>query len=401
MHPLLGRGAHLAFYLASWALIGTLVAFLIASTAAISAAQACLLTVPPALVYAFFCLAAWFPARATPLRRATLWRAVGSQAVAALLSSSVVQLVTGLWAGLLESRGLAPGATELLERNAPLLFVLGLLLYSLAAVVSSLILTIEASRVAERQAAEIQHLRDLANQEIELARALQRRLLPAAEARGVGFALAARNLAAQGVAGDFYDYFQLPDGRLSLAVADVAGKGLAASLIMATVKAILPLVARERSVTATLAELNRRLKQQLGPREFVAMALASFDPRTGNLELTNAGLPDPYLLRLGCPPVAVTTPMPRLPLGLRADLDYSSVALDLAPGDRLLMITDGLPEAALGHGEPLGYEAFERELDHGATTPGAWLDVLITRLQTLSQAAQEDDWTMLLLERSS
>src|SRR5260370_919675 len=82
--------------------------------------------------------------------------------------------------------------------------------------------------------------------------------------------VAARTLAADLVAGAFYVFFRRPAGGLGVVVADVAGKGMGASLIMATVKAALPFIAAERSVAETLREATRRIAPRLEAREFVA-----------------------------------------------------------------------------------------------------------------------------------
>jgi sigma-B regulation protein RsbU (phosphoserine phosphatase) len=288
-------------------------------------------------------------------------------------------------------------ATVVFKQQSLQIFAFGLLLYLMAAGGSYLYLAVESSHIAERQALEAQQQRRLAAQEMELARQLQARLLPPAELVEEGFHLAARNLPASFVAGDFYDYFQLPDGTWRLAVADVAGKGMAASLITATVKAILPLIAADRSVVEAMGELNRRLKAQLDRREFVALMLAAWDPAQRHLELVNAGLPDPYLLRSSKKISLIEAPTPRLPLGLRAELEYHSVQLILAPGDRVLFLTDGLPEAPDAAGDPLGYEALERLLDHPAAAPGPWLDHLLERVRAAATEELEDDWTTLLL----
>lgn len=404
MHPILGHHGRLLLYLALWLPAGIGLAFLLRQGNELGWPQALLLGMPLALIYAFFCLAAWYPAKNTPRSSAQLWRALASHGVAALLSTSLWQLAGGGWTALLERGRLLPGAAALLERQAAVLFVLGLLLYSLAAAGCYLYLAFEASQQAERLALAAQQKQALGEQEIELARVLQRRLLPAPEGGGEGWALAARNLAARGVAGDFYDYFRSAEGTLYVAVADVAGKGLAASLIMATVKALLPYIASGRSVVDTLGELNARLCDQLGPREFVALALAAFDPRSGRLELANAGLPDPYVLRPGALPAPLEAPLPRLPLGVWRGLGYRSVITTLEPGDRLLLLTDGLPEAPVG-GEPLGYQRLPTYFDHPqsarmpAAAGGAWLDTLIGRLRQVSGGDLEDDWTTLLLER--
>lgn len=240
---------------------------------------------------------------------------------------------------------------------------------------------------------------EFAEKELELAREIQSRLLPPEEVSGEGYRVAARNLAARFVAGDFYDVFRLSDGSLGVAVADVSGKGIGASLIMASVKAVLPLIAEGKGAAGTLTELNRRLSRELAPREFVAMCYARFDPLRGDLEIANAGLPDPYLLGPGSRVEALSVPGPRLPLGARGNLEYESLAVRLSPGGRLLLFTDGLPEAPTAEGEPLGYEALAGLLSGLETgQPGAALDGLFEKVRRATGPLLEDDWTGLILE---
>lgn len=239
---------------------------------------------------------------------------------------------------------------------------------------------------------------EFAEKEIEVARSIQQRILPPPELSGEGYRIAARNLPARFVAGDFYDVFRLPDGAVGLVVADVAGKGMGASLIMATVKASLPFLATERSVAETLSEANRRLKPRLDAREFVALTYARYDPKTGAFELANAGLPDPYLVAAGkgAAPRAISAPGPRFPLGVRNEVAYEKVSGVLAPGERLLLLSDGLPEAPTAEGEPLGYERFE-ELLAGAAEP----DRLLEAVRAATSPVLADDWTVLVLERTA
>jgi hypothetical protein len=258
-------------------------------------------------------------------------------------------------------------------------------------------------RMKDRLAESIARLKEaeFAERELELARDLQSRLLPPPEIEGEGYRVAARNLAARVVAGDFYDVFRLADGAVGLTVADVAGKGMAASLIMASAKARLPLLAADRSPAEMLGELNRTLAAELSPREFVALAFVRYDPASGTATLANAGLPDPYLLRRGEPPLPLGVPGPRLPLGVRREIAYEAVEIRLEPGDRLLLLTDGLPEALTAAGEPLGYPALAALLAAGqaAEAPLAWIDALLERVRNATRPALEDDWTALLLER--
>ena len=292
------------------------------------------------------------------------------------------------WAGLMPFVMSAADVRISLAISGGVSISVGLLFYSFHVLRQRLEKSVE--RIKEQEFAE---------KELELARSIQSRLLPPEELSGSGYRIAARNVAARFVAGDFYDVFRLADGRLGIAVADVSGKGMGASLIMASAKAVLPLIAEGRSAAATLTELNGRLSRDLAPREFVAMAYARFEPATGALELANAGLPDPYLLARPGSVEALSVPGPRLPLGARQRVAYESLSVRLPPGGRLLLLTDGLPEAPTRSGEPLGYEALARfvaALD--GASPGQVLDRLFQSVREATRPALEDDWTALLLE---
>jgi len=256
-------------------------------------------------------------------------------------------------------------------------------------------------RMQERLRDNITQLKEaeFAQKELELARSIQSRLLPPGEMEGDGWRLAARNDAARFVAGDFYDVFRLGDGALGVVVADVAGKGVGASLIMASVKAVLPFLASERSVEETLSVLNRRLVAELAAREFVALLYMRYEP-DGRFRFGNAGLPDPYLLRSGGRPEPLSAPGPRLPLGVRKDVAYRALEGRLEPGEKLVLLTDGLPEAVTSAGEPIGYPALESLMLTGnSASPSDYVDGLFGRLHEATVPAIEDDWTALVLER--
>jgi len=240
---------------------------------------------------------------------------------------------------------------------------------------------------------------ELGRRELEMARDVQRRLLPPSEMAGPGWEVAARCLPARVVAGDFYDVLPHSDGTVDVVVADVAGKGFAASLIMASVKAMLPFVTAECGVAESLVQLNSRLALELGRGEFVALTLARYSPSKQLLELANAGAPDPYLVRPGRPPEPLSVPGPRLPLGVREQVAYASRTADLGEDASLLLLTDGLPEARDPAGEPLGYQALETILSQEPSTgtPSSWLSGLFDRVQRHTTRAPEDDWTAAML----
>ncbi|HEX9163309.1 MAG TPA: PP2C family protein-serine/threonine phosphatase [Thermoanaerobaculia bacterium] len=257
--------------------------------------------------------------------------------------------------------------------------------------------TYEALR--DRLSESIEQLKatEWATKELELARLIQTRLLPPQQIEGDGFSIAARNFPAHLVAGDFYDVVALDDGSVAVIVADVAGKGMGASLIMASVKAVLPFVARG-SVEEAMAALNAKLVQELGRREFVALAFARFFPSTGVLQLANAGFPDPYLLR-GNSIQLLTVSGIRLPLGVRDKVSYQTLTCTLQPKDRLLFVSDGIPEAPVGDDQPLGYERLADAMRIGtASGADAWLEELLTRIRREVREPLADDWTALVLQ---
>ena len=241
-----------------------------------------------------------------------------------------------------------------------------------------------------RAAEEDRRRAALERQQLELARDLQERLLPPPLGESDRYRVTARNIPAQYVAGDFYDYVPLGDGRLLLVLADVAGKGVGAGLIMATVKAIVPLLAAEQPNPAPLlGRINDRFTGHLARREFVAIALALFDANAGTVTIANAGLPDPLLLS-SLKPIVVSGP--RYPIGIRKNMSYESVTVKLTRGERLLLFSDGLPEAPV-RGEPLGYEKLAAEV----RASGGELEPLFAALESAG-ASHDDDWTALLLE---
>jgi len=252
----------------------------------------------------------------------------------------------------------------------------------------------------DRLAENVEKLKaaEFAEKELELARLIQKRLLPPGELQGEFFRVSARTLPARFMAGDFYDFFHEPDGTLGIVVADVLGKGIGASLIMASVKAVVPFLSAGRTAAETLSELNRKLTAELAPREFVALCFARLDPRTGRLEIANAGLPDPYLVRNGAVE-AWSVPGARLPLGVRSPIEYESSTVILNPGEFALFLTDGLPEATTPGGDPFGYEALAQAVGAAAKSDGSMVDHLIEAVRARTSATLEDDWTVLRLEQ--
>ena len=236
-----------------------------------------------------------------------------------------------------------------------------------------------------------------AQKELELARSIQSRLLPPPVVEGGSYTIAARNLPARFVAGDFYDVVKLDDGSVAIVTADVAGKGIGASLIMASVKAVVPFVAHH-TVAEAMQLLNEKLVQELEKRQFVALAFARYFPSERTLHFANAGLPDPYLVRNGTAE-AMTVGGERLPLGIRRDAVYETRVIRLDPSDRVVFLSDGIPEAPVSGDELLGYENLRALIGHSrGASAGAWLDSFLAGVRARVGETLDDDWTAVVLE---
>lgn len=255
--------------------------------------------------------------------------------------------------------------------------------------------------VERESAIRLAETRQRAAEELELARQLQQQLLPAPALDADEFTIRARILPARYVAGDFYDYAVSPR-QVRFCVADVAGKGAAAGLLMATTKAMLAMVDPQTDPAAALTRLNEELCGKLAARQFVALMYGLFWPDSGRVVLANAGLPDPLQLTRAGSVTAVEATGERLPLGLRKHGGYRSVETTLAPGDRLACFSDGLPESHLGPDDLLGYEDLQTLFAGAARlSDNELLDAVFARVQNGGPTELADDCTLLLLSRHS
>ena len=241
--------------------------------------------------------------------------------------------------------------------------------------------------------------------DLEIARDIQRWLLPAKppQVRGLEIAFAARP--ANTVAGDFYDAFARPangtgDPHFLLAVADVAGKSIPAALLMATFQASLKTLSE---TSCSLADLVTGMNHyactnsQSGLR-FTTAFLAEFDPASRALTYINAGHNAP-ILRLSSGAI-VRLSNGGLPLGMWADKTYESGTVTLQPGDWLVIFTDGVVEAENARTEEYGEQRLLNVLQGGITaTPEELLRRVMSDLDAfVGPTPQHDDVTCMLVK---
>lgn len=206
--------------------------------------------------------------------------------------------------------------------------------------------------------------RVLVRDELEVARQLQRDLLPrkAPEVDGYDFAFSYRS--ANTVGGDYYDFLSLPDGRLGLVSADASGHGMASALLMAIANTTLKLaVDIEAEPTAVARMMNTALVGTGGPRAFLTLFYGLLEPDTGQMAYVCAGHPFPMIRRAGGRIEKLGTGS--FPIGLRPQREFTTAATELRRGDLLLLYTDGIPEAVGEDGEAFGFERLEKSLEKG------------------------------------
>jgi hypothetical protein len=240
--------------------------------------------------------------------------------------------------------------------------------------------------------------RVLVRDELQVARQLQSDLLPRAAPPLPGWSIAHSYRTANEVGGDYHCFFPLPDGRLALAIGDASGHGMAAGLLMAIANATLQTAVDIDPAPARAAALLNRVLCRTGDRRaFMTLFYAVLDPATGRLDYVCAGHPFPLLRRAD----GAVEELGRgsLPLGMRdpAPLPIESAAL--APGDHLLLYTDGLPEAVGAGGAAFGFDRLASLLAAGGA-PQAILDRTLEEFtRHLGNEALADDLTVVVLGR--
>jgi sigma-B regulation protein RsbU (phosphoserine phosphatase) len=200
--------------------------------------------------------------------------------------------------------------------------------------------------------------------EMQIARNIQSGLLPSGVPCIPGISLAGICVPAREVGGDYYDFLTPDAESLDLLIADVSGHNVGAAFIMTEVRAVIRSRAQQPSGPAeTLRELNAFLFEDLDRAElFITMSYMRYTPGSGSLRFANAGHPPPILFRAekrSCERLDAEG----LILGIRREVDFEEIELQVRPGDLLLLFTDGLSEAENSEGVPFGEERLCSLLD--------------------------------------
>ncbi len=270
----------------------------------------------------------------------------------------------------------------------------------LMSVASQLALMIENARLTDR-IVEQEFLR----RELLVASEVQKRLFPEHPPDTKTLQLAGFCLPARGVGGDYYDFLNLGDHRIGIALADVAGKGIAAALVMSVVQASLRSLAdgNGNTLAELTGKLNRLLQRSTGPSSYATFFYAQFDEETRQLRYVNAGHNPPYLLHNGNG--SGNARIEELStggmiIGMFPQSAYEEGLVQLHPGDTLMLFTDGVSEAHDPQQEEFGDDRLKDLLHRTAHLPIEEMSarILVELRAWMSNAPQHDDLTFVLMK---
>ena len=259
---------------------------------------------------------------------------------------------------------------------------------------------------AVRQGREIALANDRLTQEMETARAIQVRLLPRNEPRLGEFEIAGASIPSREVGGDYYDFLAQGEDTIGIAIGDVSGKGMPAALLMSNLQASLHgQVLHPGSVSSVVSRVNDLLANSTDPHMFATFFYGLLDATHSTFTCTNAGHNPPLLLRTDGTIDELTSG--GVLLGMVGDQPYIQETVTLAPGEIIVLYTDGITEAVGPSAEEddpeamFGEEALHDVLRRNRHLPAAAIKdaILAAVTEHTSGVAQSDDITLVVIRR--
>ena len=235
--------------------------------------------------------------------------------------------------------------------------------------------------------------------DLEVARQIQFGLLPFEPFEKDGISIATAMRPANTVGGDYFDVIELGEGRLALAVGDVAGKGMPAALLMALLQGSLrTLLSAGLRGEELVAKLNTHLCSNIPSNRLITLFYAELDPAAGQLRYVNAGHNPPFLLAIGHPPARLAATA--MALGITTEAEFASMAVELDPGDRLVLYTDGVTEAEDPKDREYGEARLAAWLQANRDQPGRRLidGVIAEVLEHCGGVRPRDDMTLMCVD---
>jgi sigma-B regulation protein RsbU (phosphoserine phosphatase) len=238
--------------------------------------------------------------------------------------------------------------------------------------------------------------RERLESEVRIARDIQQSLLPSSTLTTPSCTASGITLPATEVGGDYYDAVVLPDGKIALAIADVAGHGVGAGILSAMTKsAFHSQLLHDPSAAGVLANLNSTIFAITDEKMFVTFAYVLIDPQTHTGQVATAGHP-PVLIRRAASGKVEQFRSATLGMGIREVTPFTSETVPISSGDLFLLYTDGVTEAMNANGEQFGMERLVEALASSSQEPEELCRTITRKLASFTgEAAREDDVSLL------
>ncbi len=236
--------------------------------------------------------------------------------------------------------------------------------------------------------------------DLEVARQIQFGLLPFEPLDREGITIATVMRPANTVGGDYFDVIDLGPGRMAIAVGDVAGKGMPAALLMALLQGSLrTLLSAGFRGEELIIKLNAHLCSNIPSNRLITLFYGELDTASGRLSYLNCGHNPPFLLAAALPNARLAANA--MALGITEETEFATMTVDLAPGDRLVLYTDGVTEAEDPRDREFGEARLEAWLQANREEPGRRLidGVIAEVLRHCGGARPRDDMTLMCLSR--
>lgn len=262
---------------------------------------------------------------------------------------------------------------------------------------------VAAIRIEQARLSEVEQAERVLARELEQAAEIQRGLLPSSAPSLQGIDLDGMNYPCRGVGGDYFDYFPFPDGRVGVVVADVAGKGMPAAMMMSNMQAHMQVFTETAQEPAELVKrLNRSVAARCPGNRFITFFIGLLDPATGEMSYCNAGHNPPLLIRKNG--TVEQLEGGGMILGIFSGAEYTDHRVTLDEGDLLALFSDGVTEACQPDREDeFGEERLAALLAANMMLPSK--EVIAKVMETLSQwnggMSFADDVTVVIVRRSA
>lgn len=233
--------------------------------------------------------------------------------------------------------------------------------------------------------------------EVAVAKEIQQLLLPQKLPKHARYELCALNIPSQAIGGDYYDFVEISDSQLGIAIGDVSGKGIPGAILMSNLQAVFRANALQNaSPKSVVSQVNNHLASSISPEKFVTFLYGVLDVRSGKFIFTNAGHNYPILFRNGKIETIIGAD---LIVGVRPNCDYTQQTTKMKAGDLLVFYTDGITEAFSENGNLFGEQRLMNLLKENSAMPVENLmEIILHDVSSYTGSKQfMDDLTLVLL----